>query len=99
MKREKDVKDRVKQVIKEVGGWYTMPFQMGMNANGVPDILACINGYFVAIECKFGKNTPSPLQQMQLDAIKNARGFTLVCNDRNIDNVASTIRALADGSR
>lgn len=44
----------------------------------MPDILACINGYFVGIEVKAQHGKPSELQLYNIDKIRNAGGFALV---------------------
>jgi Holliday junction resolvase len=62
MHNEKAVKDAVKRRLKKYGAWYTMPYQAGYSARGVPDIIACYQGRFIAIECKFGKNRLTALQ-------------------------------------
>lgn len=46
---------------------------------GVSDILLCINGKFVAIELKVGKNQPTPLQYDFIERVKVAGGYTAVC--------------------
>lgn len=45
---------------------------------GVPDILACINGYFVGIEVKAQHGKPSELQLYNIDKIRKAGGFAFV---------------------
>jgi Holliday junction resolvase len=44
----------------------------------VPDILACVNGYFVAIEVKAQQGRPSELQLYNIEKIRDAGGFALV---------------------
>lgn len=50
------------------------------NKKGIPDILACYKGHFVAIEVKTPRtmNNVSPLQQHNLKAINDCQGFSLV---------------------
>ena len=45
---------------------------------GTSDILCCYRGRFIAIECKVGKNKPTPAQQAFLDRVKAAGGYTIV---------------------
>lgn len=42
--------------------------------NGVPDLIVCIRGQFVAIEVKTDTNKPSPLQLINIDKIIQAGG-------------------------
>ena len=53
----------------------------------MPDIIACYMGIFIGIECKAGKNKPTPLQQVNLDQIEGAGGIALVINEDNINTV------------
>jgi Holliday junction resolvase len=60
---------------------------------GIPDIIACVNGYFLAIECKAGKGKTTALQDRELENIRAAGGVTMVVynNDEDITRLADTI--------
>ena len=47
--------------------------------SGIPDILICDNGAFVAIELKTRYGNLSKLQKYELNRIDKAGGETLVC--------------------
>ena len=49
---EKKVKDKVVGILKEEDVYYFFPATHGYGRSGVPDIVACVNGLFLAIECK-----------------------------------------------
>lgn len=46
--------------------------------SGIPDILACINGYFVGIEVKAQNGKPSELQLYNVRKINKSGGFAFV---------------------
>jgi len=94
MHNENSVKDAVKRRLKKYGAWYTMPHQAGYSARGVPDIIACYHGKFIAIECKYGKNKPTSLQTRQLENIDRAGGIGMVINETNIDDVEKLLKRL-----
>ena len=48
------------------------------SSRGVPDILMCIRGIFVAVELKIAPNKPTELQQHYIERIRNAKGLALV---------------------
>lgn len=48
------------------------------SSRGVPDILLCIKGAFVAVELKVGDNRPTPLQAEYMERIKKAGGMAMV---------------------
>lgn len=54
-------------LFKAIGGPYG-------NRNGTPDIIACIEGSFVAIEVKRPGGKATPLQLSAIDKIKQAGG-------------------------
>lgn len=49
------------------------------NKAGVPDVIACVNGMFVAIEVKSTKGIVSKLQEINIKKIQKARGFATIC--------------------
>ena len=88
---------RVKQVVvkqlKNIGAYYFFPATGGYGRSGVPDIVGCYEGDFFGIECKAGKNTPTPLQQKNLDDITMAGGIALVVNEGNMKEVSYLLGA------
>ena len=38
-------------------------------AKGIPDVILCANGHFIAVEFKCGANVPTAYQQIQLSLI------------------------------
>jgi Holliday junction resolvase len=63
----------------------------------VPDIIACVNGRFLAIECKAGGNKPTALQVREIENIRSAGGVAVVVNEENWDMVPELIRKLKVG--
>jgi len=84
---EKKVKDKVVKILKAHGVYYFFPATHGFGRSGVPDIVCCVRGFFLGIECKAGKNKTTPLQDRELEAIAAAGGRSLVINEENIDLV------------
>jgi Holliday junction resolvase len=95
MTPEAKVKKKVVDVLKKNGAYYFFPATGGYGRSGVPDIVSCYRGVFVAIECKAGTNKPTPLQQAEMGKIKQAQGFVLVVNEDNIDDVTTLLRDIA----
>jgi Holliday junction resolvase len=84
---EAKVKKKVVAILKELRAYYFYPVTGGFGGSGVPDIVGCYNGKFFGIECKAGKNKPTPLQLKNLDNIKATGGIAMVVNEDNIDDV------------
>ncbi len=92
---EKDVKAQIKKLLGKHGWFYWMPPANGYGKSGIADILAIKDGVFVAIEAKFGKNKPSPMQSAFLMSIKAESGFGFVVNDKNIEWLDTWLTAFA----
>ena len=84
---EKKVKTKVKEILVSMGVCHFSPYQAGMGRAGIPDIIGCFNGYFIAIECKAGKGKTTALQERELNRILNAGGYALVVNEQNINQL------------
>lgn len=83
------VLDRYKQYL-----WYFLPAANGYGMTGIPDVIICCCGLFVTVECKAKNGVISPLQDMQMTGIRNARGMTLVVWDRDtleLENLITNI--------
>ncbi len=74
MTPEAKVKKKIVAVLKEHGAYYFYPVTGGFGRSGVPDIIVCHRGRFIGIECKAGKNKPTPLQEKNLQDIEVAGG-------------------------
>ena len=87
MTPEAKVKKKIVAVLKEHGAYYFYPVTGGFGRSGVPDIIVCHRGRFIGIECKAGKNKPTPLQEKNLQDIEVAGGIAMVGNEDNIADV------------
>lgn len=78
MAAEKNFENKIKSFLKEEGCWEVKYFANAFTPSGIPDILACIGGYFVGIEVKAQNGTPSDLQLDNVAEINKAGGFAFV---------------------
>ena len=79
-KLQKQCLDYIKE-LEDYGCYITAINQHGsaFSSRGVPDIIMCINGQFVAVELKVGNNKPTPLQEHWINKITRALGKAYVC--------------------
>ena len=84
---EKAVKRKVVAIIKEYDAYYFYPISGGYGASGVPDIVCCYRGMFIAFECKAGKNTVTALQGKNIQHIRDNGGIARIINEDNIEEV------------
>ncbi len=71
---------------KEHGGQY--------GTAGIPDIIVCYHGRFVALEAKVGKNKPTSLQAATIKQIQKAGGTAAVVY--SLDDVKKILNNLED---
>lgn len=76
--QEKTFENKIKKYIKSKGAYCVKYFGCSYSTAGTPDILACINGYFVAIEVKAQNGKPSELQLAKINDVRQAGGFGYV---------------------
>ena len=81
---EGKVKRKVKQVLDSMNAYYVMPATGGYGSSGVPDILCCINGKFIGIECKANGGKVTRLQQSHLDSIVQRGGGVALIVDEGV---------------
>lgn len=89
---EKKVKDKVVKLLKMHEIYYFFPATFGMGRSGVPDIICCMQGIFLAIECKAGSNKPTALQEREIKDIQDAGGIAIVINESNINVLEGVIK-------
>lgn len=89
---EKKVKDAVRKILTEMGIYHFMPAANGFGRAGIPDIICCYSGRFLAIECKAGKGKTTALQARELAAIRAARGMAFVINETNIQEFKEALQ-------
>ena len=91
---ERKVKQEVVAVLKQHGVYYFFPSANGLGRSGIPDIIACCSGKFIAIECKAGKGQTTALQARELLRIYKAGGIALVVREDNINLVELALNKL-----
>lgn len=80
---EADIQSKIIKYLKSKGAFVVKTIVL--TTSGVPDILCCYKGYFIAFEVKTATNEATPLQKATLKRIKNAKGLGAVV--RSVDDV------------
>jgi len=89
---EAKVKAAVRKLLVDFGIYYFSPSANGYGRAGIPDIICCFGGRFIAIECKAGKGVTTALQDRELAAIRTAGGMTMVVNETNIQELKEKLQ-------
>lgn len=92
MTPEAKVKASVVKLLKKYEVYHFFPATHGFGRSGVPDIICCLEGNFLAIECKAGKGTTTALQDRELQRIANAGGDTFVINEKNLNTLEAYLK-------
>ena len=81
---EKNLENKIKRWLKDHGCYYIKYWAGAIyTKSGVPDIIACVNGYFVAIEVKSNRGKVSKLQEYTLRTIRRSKGYSVVVFPKN----------------
>lgn len=95
MTPEGRVKEKVKQIFAEMGVMYFMPVGSMYGRGGVADFIACLRGYFVAVETKAtDKAKPTKLQAKFISDVRMARGIVLVIHPGNYDELRQVLKTI-----
>jgi hypothetical protein len=95
MTPEAKVKKKVTTILKELGAYYFYPVTGGYGRSGVPDIVCCLAGNFIGIECKAGDNKATALQLKNLEEIQAAGGSAFIVNEDSIDALERVLKVMA----
>jgi hypothetical protein len=97
--REKPFELKLRKYLESRGHWVVKYFANGYTKSGIPDLLACVNGRFVAIEVKGDGGNVSPLQVYTIGKIKDSGGVAMVVYPENFEKFCKRIEEIEDGRR
>lgn len=75
IKPEKKLQDKAIAHLKDLGIYHLNLYGDGMSGKGKPDLIACINGRFVAFELKVGENDLQDDQKIHRLRIRRSNGL------------------------
>jgi len=87
---EKRIENSIQRYLDSLGAYHIKNHGSVYSRAGTPDITACINGLFVAIEVKQPGGVVSPLQAAHIELIKKAGGTAFVAY--SLDDVKHELR-------
>ena len=94
MGSEKNFETKIKRFLKDEGCWVVKYFANAYTPSGIPDLLCCVNGHFVAIEVKAQNGKASPLQRFNCDEIIDARGYAVILYPSGFEKFKENIHRL-----
>ena len=73
---ESKIQAQIIKTLREAGAYVIKTIVS--SAGGVPDVIACYRGIFIAIEVKDAKGKTSKLQEVNMEWIRQAGGIAIV---------------------
>lgn len=91
MAAEKRYENQIKQELKKMNAYHVKYFGCAFTQAGVPDILSCVNGHFLAIEVKAEKGRASDLQKRNIHMITKSGGIAVICKPADFEDLKHII--------
>ena len=84
--KEKVFENKIKAYLKSIGAYFIKTHGDRFSKVGTPDIIACVNGKFVALEVKAENGKPSELQLYHLEQIRKAGGHSFLLYSKDFED-------------
>jgi Holliday junction resolvase len=93
---EKDITAKIIKYLKSLDKCFCFKEHGGTYGSaGIPDIICCYRGHFVALEVKTPKGKTTPLQEFNIKQINRAGGTAVVV--RGLEDVKVVLNSLEVG--
>lgn len=100
MASEKNFENKIKKYLETKKSWYIKYWAgAAFTKSGIPDLIACCDGYFLGIEVKAPNGKPSPLQIHNLKEIDKAGGFGILLYPKDYELFQKFIECLTVGDK
>lgn len=98
MASEKVFENKIKEFLKTLPNtWYFKYWAGPMSQAGIPDVIACVNGHFVAIEVKAPNGVVSALQERNIRLINKCNGNAYITYPKDFEGLKMELTELARG--
>lgn len=110
MAAEKQFENKIKKFLHSVGvyqagtpsnkmeaeqvGWFTKIWGGGYQKSGIPDLVLCVNGFFVTVEVKAPNGKASELQKMNTSRINRSNGIGIILFPNGFDDFKELIKGV-----
>ena len=97
MAAEKIFENQIKNFLKSLPNTFYFKYWAGpYSKSGIPDIIACVNGRFVAIEVKAENGHPSELQKRNIRLIQESNGYACIVYPKDFEKLKEELRGLCN---
>lgn len=66
-----------KMTVEQIG-WFTKIWGGGYQKSGIPDLILCVNGFFISVELKAPNGHASELQKLNTAKINQSNGIGII---------------------
>ena len=94
MAAEKLFENQVKKYLRSKKIYYFKYFGNGYSTVGIPDLIMCVNGYFVAVEIKSETGKITQLQFANIQLINEAGGVALILRPSGFEDFKKLIERM-----
>ena len=95
MAAEKIFENEIKKYLLSLPNTWHFKYWAGpYSKSGIPDIIACVNGHFVAIEVKGPSGHASELQKRNVRLIQESKGYACVVYPKDFEKLKKELREL-----
>lgn len=96
MTPEAKVKKMCRDILVAEGVYFFSPAANGYGRAGIPDIICCVRGRFLAIECKAGAGKLTALQMREISSVVEHGGVAIIARENDAEHVRRAVRVLKD---
>lgn len=79
-----------------IKGWFVKIWGGGMQKEGIPDILLCVNGIFISLELKSKNGRPSELQKKNTKMVNESKGIGIILYPDGFKDFQNIIKGVLD---
>ena len=91
---QKTVKPKVRKLLTKHGWFWWGSTANGFGQTGIADICAIKDGMFMAVETKFGRNDPTPMQMAFIYSVRAGNHFGFIVRETTVDAFATFLEYL-----
>ncbi|MDD3049747.1 MAG: VRR-NUC domain-containing protein [Candidatus Cloacimonetes bacterium] len=75
-------------------GWFTKIWGGGYQKSGIPDLILCVNGIFLAVELKASVGHASDLQKMNTARINQSNGIGIILYPEGFEDFKNIMKGV-----
>lgn len=95
MGQEKEFENQIKKFLNSLPKcWFYKNWSGPYSKSGIPDIIACVNGHFVALEVKAKNGRASELQKRNIRLIEQCGGYSRIVYPKDFEKLKEELLEL-----